>query len=83
VYIYGKRIEKALEVYEKSLPTNHSLLAVIHYNISEVYNGLHQHEKAIGHAKKKTIHIANYSSVHDSVQLQIYKDFLDELGERL
>ncbi len=62
MYIYGKRIEKALEVYEKTLPTNHPLLAVIHHNISEAYNGLHQ---------------------HDSVQLQIYKDFLDELGERL
>jgi tetratricopeptide (TPR) repeat protein len=74
--------EKALEIYQKSLPTNHPLLALSHHNLSVAFNGLHQHKKAVEHGKC-AVDIARHSSGDDQAQLQMYINFLDELGERL
>ena len=48
IKFYGK----ALEIFQKSLPSNHSRLATVHNNIGGVYDRMQDYAKALSHYEK-------------------------------
>jgi tetratricopeptide (TPR) repeat protein len=44
--------EKALEIYQKTLPANHPLLATSYNNIGNVYTSMGEYSKALSHYEK-------------------------------
>lgn len=43
--------EKALDIEKRILPTDNYRLAMVHYNMSRVYNHLNQYDVAVKHAE--------------------------------
>lgn len=75
-------LEKTLELYEKSLPFNHPLIALAHYNLACTLEELDRYIDAVKHPKR-SIEFARYSFDFTHPRMQMYQDYYDELQDTI
>jgi tetratricopeptide (TPR) repeat protein len=68
--------ERALEIGEKALPSNHPKLAETYYNIGSVFENMHKYWKAVSFCKK-AVEIGQRSLVSNHPDLERWQKTLE------
>ncbi|CAF4247216.1 unnamed protein product [Adineta steineri] len=74
--------QKALEIFQQTLPANHPDLAITHNNIAKVYNSTHEYNTAMEHAQL-AIGMIQGKLIDNHPRFIEYRNLVEEIRKKL